>query len=45
MNYFFFILLICCLKEKFPDVQGVSSGAIASTYQKLRVENVYNIIN
>jgi diphthine-ammonia ligase len=28
------------VKEKYPDVIGVSSGAIASTYQKLRVENM-----
>ena len=28
------------VQEKFPDIKGVSSGAIASTYQKLRVENV-----
>lgn len=27
-------------KDKYPDLQGVSSGAVASTYQKLRVENV-----
>ena len=26
--------------EKFPDIGGISSGAILSTYQKLRVENV-----
>ncbi|KAG1462904.1 hypothetical protein G6F56_005413 [Rhizopus delemar] len=28
------------IKEKHPDVQGVSSGAILSSYQKVRVENV-----
>ncbi|CAI4222481.1 unnamed protein product [Auanema sp. JU1783] len=28
------------IKEKHPSVQGVSAGAILSTYQKLRVENV-----
>jgi diphthine-ammonia ligase len=33
-----FLVLKEC-KELYPDVQGVSSGAIASTYQKLRVEN------
>lgn len=25
---------------KHPDIEGVSSGAIASTYQKKRVEDV-----
>ena len=30
------------VKEKYPDVVGVSSGAIASTYQKLRVENMFS---
>jgi len=33
-------LLLKEVKEKFPDVKGVSSGAIASTYQKLRVEDI-----
>ena len=28
------------VKEKYPDVEAVSSGAINSTYQKNRVENV-----
>ena len=28
------------VKEQFPDVQGVASGAIFSNYQRLRVENV-----
>jgi len=28
------------VKQAFPDCEGVSSGAIASTYQKLRVEDV-----
>ncbi|KAG1058098.1 hypothetical protein G6F46_002240 [Rhizopus delemar] len=28
------------IKEKHPEVQGVSSGAILSSYQKVRVENV-----
>lgn len=27
--------------ELHPDIKGVSSGAIASTYQKLRVEDWY----
>ena len=27
-------------KEAFPDVQAVSSGAILSTYQRIRIENV-----
>lgn len=30
------------IKERHPQVQGVSSGAIMSTYQKNRVENVCN---
>jgi diphthine-ammonia ligase len=29
------------VKSKHPDVQAVSSGAILSTYQRTRVENVY----
>jgi len=33
-------LLLKRVKEHIPDVEGVSSGAILSTYQKLRVENV-----
>jgi len=35
--------LLCLLayaKEKMPQVEAVSSGAIASSYQRLRVENV-----
>jgi len=28
------------VKEQFPEVQAVSSGAVLSTYQRLRVENV-----
>jgi diphthine-ammonia ligase len=28
------------VKDNYPDVQGVSCGAIISTYQRLRVENV-----
>jgi len=27
-------------KEKFPEIEGVSSGAIFSNYQKHRVENI-----
>lgn len=30
--------LLLAVKKKFPDVGGVSSGAIASDYQRLRVE-------
>ena len=36
-------LLLKEAKEKYPELEGVSSGAIMSTYQKLRVENLYNI--
>lgn len=32
--------LLKIVKEKHPEVQGVSSGAINSTYQKNRVENL-----
>jgi diphthine-ammonia ligase len=32
--------LVTKVKESFPDVEGISSGAIFSTYQKIRVENV-----
>ena len=32
--------LIKTAKEKYPEIQAVSSGAIFSTYQKNRVENV-----
>lgn len=28
------------VKEVYPDIEGVSSGAILSSYQKIRVENV-----
>ena len=27
----------------YPDVKGVSSGAILSTYQRTRIEHVYKI--
>jgi diphthine-ammonia ligase len=27
-------------KDQFPELEGVSSGAILSNYQKKRVENV-----
>jgi diphthamide synthase (EF-2-diphthine--ammonia ligase) len=30
-----------CLEARFPNVQGVASGAILSDYQRFRVENVY----
>jgi diphthine-ammonia ligase len=33
-------LLLKELKERFPDAEGVSSGAIHSTYQKNRVEEI-----
>eukprot|EP01017_Pseudomicrothorax_dubius_P001797 TRINITY_DN0_c6552_g1_i1.p1 TRINITY_DN0_c6552_g1~~TRINITY_DN0_c6552_g1_i1.p1 ORF type:complete len:154 (+),score=54.91 TRINITY_DN0_c6552_g1_i1:2-463(+) len=29
-----------CIRDRYPDIQGVSTGAIASTYQKNRVENI-----
>jgi diphthine-ammonia ligase len=32
--------LLAAVRERLPDVQAVSSGAIASDYQRLRVENV-----
>lgn len=32
--------LLAKVKEAFPDVEGVSSGAIWSSYQKNRVENI-----
>ena len=31
--------------DRFPEIEGVSSGAIASTYQRLRVENVCERLN
>jgi diphthine-ammonia ligase len=34
------LLLLAYVKERFPEVEGVSSGAIASDYQRLRVEHV-----
>ena|ERR1700733_5897390 len=34
--------LLKIVKENHPDVQGASSGAIFSTYQKNRVENMCN---
>ena len=33
--------LLLSVKERFPEVEGVCSGAILSDYQRLRVENVY----
>jgi len=33
-------LLLKRVKEQFPDVQGVSCGAIVSSYQRYRVESV-----
>ena len=33
-------LLLKDVKEKYPNIKGVSSGAIKSTYQKNRVENI-----
>ena len=32
--------LLCRVKQRFPAVTAVASGAILSTYQRLRVENV-----
>lgn len=32
--------LLVAVKQKFPDIQAVSSGAIASNYQRLRVESI-----
>ncbi|OAE28426.1 hypothetical protein AXG93_115s1150 [Marchantia polymorpha subsp. ruderalis] len=32
--------LLRAVKSRFPEIGGVSSGAIASDYQRLRVENV-----
>ena len=32
--------LLLDVKRKFPDVQGISSGAILSTYQRTRIESV-----
>ncbi|CAN0217164.1 unnamed protein product, partial [Ectocarpus fasciculatus] len=33
-------LLLKDIKERFPEVEGVGSGAILSNYQRTRVENV-----
>jgi diphthine-ammonia ligase len=35
-------LLLAEIVEKYPEIKGVSCGAILSTYQRLRVENVCN---
>jgi diphthine-ammonia ligase len=32
--------LLFSIKKTHPDIEGVSCGAIVSTYQRLRVENV-----
>lgn len=32
--------LVAFIKQEIPEIQGVSSGAIASDYQRLRVESV-----
>ena len=37
---FFFSCPIFFAKEKYPDIEGVSCGAILSSYQRFRVENV-----
>ena len=37
--------LIKEVKEKHPEINAISSGAIASTYQKLRVEDMYTYEN
>ncbi|KAK9813243.1 hypothetical protein WJX72_011346 [[Myrmecia] bisecta] len=34
------LALLAFAKEQYPDIQAVSSGAIASDYQRLRVEHV-----
>lgn len=34
--------LLLTVKNKFPDVEGVSCGAIVSSYQRFRVENICN---
>lgn len=34
------MILLSEVKKQFPSIQGVSSGAIASDYQRLRVESV-----
>jgi diphthine-ammonia ligase len=33
--------LLAAVKAAVPDVQAVASGAILSSYQRTRVENVY----
>ena len=33
-------VLLSKVKESFPEVEAVASGAILSNYQRLRVENV-----
>lgn len=33
--------LLLHVKEKHPDIEGVSVGAILSNYQRVRVEHVY----
>ena len=33
-------LLLKEVKEKYPEIEGVSCGAIVSTYQRLRVESI-----
>ena len=33
------------VKHTYPDIEGVSCGAIVSTYQRLRVENVCSRLN
>ena len=35
--------LLAYVKQDFPDLGGVSSGAIASDYQRLRVESVSHL--
>lgn len=34
------VALLAAAKKRFPGLQGVASGAIASDYQRLRVEAV-----
>ena len=35
--------LLAYVQSQMPEIQGVSSGAIASDYQRLRVEHVHHL--
>ena len=37
------LLLLAYAKQQHPDIEAVSSGAIASDYQRLRVEDVRHL--